>query len=287
MVKLFIDSNIYLALYKSRVNSDSLDLIQKAKEKGCLIVTKQVVDEVIRNRFKVSMELMDINELARQVANRVMEKKNTYVESSETLVKKAIEDYHAAIPIIKDFYKKISQQIAKGDDTLTTKLDTIFESCTDYSENQYNRAMRRYYLGNPPGKKQNCIGDSLNWEQILDTCPENSTLLIVSKDGDFSIKVNGKVTINPYLYWETKAKRIKVHLYTDLNAAIRALNDYMPDLLDNLPESINEEDHLIAPKSHYCEHGEYYEEMHGRFMVTFCSICGKDVHARLIDEDDL
>ncbi|MDD2332644.1 MAG: hypothetical protein PHI68_08340, partial [Candidatus Cloacimonetes bacterium] len=58
MIKVFIDSNVYLALYSSVTNQVSLEMIRHLSESGNLIVTKQNVDEVIRNRYKLASELL-------------------------------------------------------------------------------------------------------------------------------------------------------------------------------------------------------------------------------------
>ncbi|MEW6052843.1 MAG: hypothetical protein AB1552_03515 [Nitrospirota bacterium] len=53
-----------------------------------------------------------------------------------------------------------------------------------FNNDIFLKAKRRKELGNPPGKA-NSIGDAVNWEWLLSVVPANSTLIVLSADGDF------------------------------------------------------------------------------------------------------
>lgn len=138
----------------------------------------------------------EINKLHKKYSRRIERLIKEYLESVENTVKNHF-----------DFYTK-SSLIPDEDQAIFTK------------------AYRRYLVGNPPGKKENPVGDALAWEQLLSSSFDED-LVIISSDGDWSTTDGEKNNIlNPFLKreWEIKSKK-GISLYTTLGEFINSLSE--------------------------------------------------------------
>ncbi|QXQ07882.1 hypothetical protein KX816_07795 [Sphingosinicellaceae bacterium] len=57
------------------------------------------------------------------------------------------------------------------------------------SDDVVDKARLRRDIGNPPGKS-NSLGDQMNWESLINEVPEGNDIHIVTRDGDYSSKVD-------------------------------------------------------------------------------------------------
>lgn len=207
MTKIFIDTNIFLDLYGSNINSLTIFDNDLAKLKGHLIITDQVFDEFIRNRDKRLLELINN-----------FQKNNLKIHTSAII--KTLHDFHE-FEEIKSKFARINEKIVKElqemkqdkekDPVFTSFLNLYYNSeVTKLNRNDeiIKKAHCRKLLGNPPsGNKQNTIGDEVNWETILSKL--NDDLIIITADKTYEEHIT-------FLKNEFELK-IKKKLYVDKN----------------------------------------------------------------------
>src|SRR5205085_11004510 len=93
-------------------------------------------------------------------------------------------------------------------------------------EDIVEKAKRRILLGNPPGKKDS-LGDSINWESLLQFVKNGDDVYFISGDGDYRSAV-GNNEFSQYLKmeWEN-IKQSKIHYY---KLIIEFFKDNFPEL---------------------------------------------------------
>jgi len=123
---------------------------------------------------------------------------------------------HFNIPSIDDWNEKISQmdslknnqaiiikelldKISNSSDHVSLTLKTIFERAETASSDELSLARFRKETGNPPGKKQDPLGDQISWEQLLKKIKPSDNLILVTHDKDYLVKFQGKCFLNPLL----------------------------------------------------------------------------------------
>jgi hypothetical protein len=60
-----------------------------------------------------------------------------------------------------------------------TVIEELFSSATliEVNDKLYTKALKRFRMGNPPGKKKGAtIGDEVNWEALLEEVPNGADL---------------------------------------------------------------------------------------------------------------
>ena len=113
------------------------------------------------------------------------------------------KDYLAKVmlePKRYDNVYKICQEIFKFESNLNLR-------CADKRYDEiYSLAKRRFMLGYPPRKNEDMkIGDSINWEWIVDCCNrEKKDVVIVTRDSDYGITFNDKNVVRDWLDEEFK-----------------------------------------------------------------------------------
>ncbi len=230
---IFIDTNIFLDFYRFR-NSDIslkyLDIIDKHHDK--IICSSQVemefkkhrTEEIIRTYNAITTP--DWNSLSSpailadsEPANIITKQKKEIAKQLKTLRKRII---------------KILENPATNDKVYQT-LQRLFKDKTSdinlYRDNEAKHrlrklAIKRFYLGYPPRKKDDTsIGDSLNWEWIIDCASrQNKDIIIVSRDTDFGQFIQDRSFINDWLSIEFKErvnKKRKITLTNNLSSAFK------------------------------------------------------------------
>jgi len=88
-------------------------------------------------------------------------------------------------------------------------------------------ARNRRELGNPPGKKNDPLGDQVSWEQLLTEVGGVDQVWIISNDADYILNFDGKSYLNPKLGSEliSKNPHIKIHCFQSLAEGLRSFND--------------------------------------------------------------
>lgn len=247
MKYLFIDSNIWLSLY--HFTNDDLEQFRELKRLVnsdiCLLIPRQVKDEVLRNR----------ETKVKDALNKFVYPKIQYptfcrnydeFESFDSLIKQGKEEFDK-------WYTKIQEDI-KNQSLSADKAIKDFFSVTEIincTEDIIKRAVNRYNVGNPPGKDGK-YGDAINWECIFDVVPEGEDLFIITADKDYYSVLNQEA-INPFLKneWEEK-KKSKVFIY-------KTLVDFLKEQLQSIQLKTEQEKEELIWKL-CCSHA--FEETH-------------------------
>jgi len=93
----------------------------------------------------------------------------------------------------------------------------------------WRKALRRFLEGRPPRKKDDTsAGDAVNWEWIVRCIEEtNRDVIIVSRDADYGLTLNGKGYANNWLTEEVKERvnqQRKLILVDRLSSALKILD---------------------------------------------------------------
>jgi hypothetical protein len=221
---IFIDSNIYLALYGTVNGKELLGLLEEVREH--VFVTEQVVDEVQRRKLQVAKEFFEKNcpdlkseEVATnysgdKLPDHLFDKTGSTIESIREKLKEgnrnkveANKRIHEASKIFRQAVANTLRGISISDDLVSTSLKPLFDRAIRCTPDELRRAEVRRLKGNPPGSSPSKIGDQLNWEQLLSHLKAKriKRVWIISKDSDYYLKDGDSVFLNPLLRQELLA----------------------------------------------------------------------------------
>ncbi len=217
---LFIDANIYLRFYDT--NSSQFKTLLKSIEeiKDDIFVTRQIENEVNRNKLdvfqstcnsyitKFSIAKITLPEHLKPVSDKELKDWNLKTEKIEKETNEHKKE-------LRKIISKLIESVCINADEVSIVLQRIFDKSEDSSEDQKTRARHRKEFGNPPGKKGDPLGDQLSWEQLLTKIPELKDIWIVSNDRDYMIEFEEKCYLNPFLLKEIKKMNadIKVNCF--------------------------------------------------------------------------
>ncbi len=105
---------------------------------------------------------------------------------------------------LKSLAMQIMEQISRGEDDVSKALAPIFAKAVLPTPEEQQRAKERRERGNPPGKKEDPLGDQLNWEQLLTRFAGKKRLWIISSDGDYGTLYAGRGFLNQFLHEELR-----------------------------------------------------------------------------------
>jgi len=141
-------------------------------------------------------------------------------------IKKRVKEMKARmVRVLKDPSKndpvyQACQRIFRRDDALVLTRENLKRHV------MRRRAFRRFLHGCPPRKRNDTsIGDAFNWEWMLHCALEQSAeLVIVTRDADYGVTVDGTSYINDHLkqeFSERVSQKRKVLLYAKLSDALK------------------------------------------------------------------
>lgn len=252
MVNLFIDTNIWLAMF--HLSKDDLIELNKLKEligkEIKIYIPKQVRSEYLRNRDSKIKDALDKFKFTQiQFPNLVKcyDNYNNLKEGFDELKKE-----HSLL------VEKITNDVLNQTTPADIAINELFNKTEiiECSNDIINKAKLRYDLGNPPGKK-NSYGDAVNWECLLENIPDGEDLYFISDDKDYCSEFC-KDQFNIYLLteWDSK-KKSQIHFYRSLHDFLLknykdyniTLEQYKENLISNLYESASfMETHRIISK---------------------------------------
>jgi len=302
-MKIFIDTNVYLDFYRSK---DVATLIHPLTElSDYIIITKQIVNEVYRNKCARAVEILNddikkyqfrrpfIDFLTKQAIIDIDPEINEKINRVQTNAKNINKEIDELKKALEEVYQKTIEHVSKSEDKISIELEEIFKNALDHTDNQLKRAQIRKNLGNPPGKKGDPIGDELSWEQILDYSQENNCpIWVVSKDGDFMIKSNnGQPLGNSLLIKEIQERKLPEFLFfDDLTFALKKFKeeikcDFKLPSEEELQAASVAIKEYRSKKINECEEGKHSIEIiqDGRFDVYYCTVCKRSIGAYLSD----
>lgn len=230
---LFIDTNILLDFYRAR-NDAGISLL--AKIDGLhdqTITTCQVEMEFKKNRQKViseSVSLLKPPDFSLSIPAFLSDAATVKVIKDQIQdAKKRVEKLKGRIlstlekPKTHDRIYQTIQRLFNNPGSLNLRHDT-----PDYRQ-IWRRALRRFLEGRPPRKKEDTsAGDAVNWEWIVQCIKStNRDVIIVSRDADYGLTLDGKGYANNWLTDEIKDRvnqKRKLILVDRLSTALKLLD---------------------------------------------------------------
>ena len=227
MPSILIDANIYLGFWKlreGRLQSELLPALLELHDE--ILVSKQIVDEVARNRLSVFLTEAQLERLVEPPAlpNHLL---------GDEAARTWNEQHKAAMKQLKDLKKdwdkvlrKLAKAIAEGSDPVSHELASLFKAAVPPTDEQLRRARDRRERGNPPGKKTDPLGDQLSWEQFLDSSKAQRHVWIISRDSDYFNRIDKETfELNPLMRRDLieRNKDLQIHVFDNLASAIVAI----------------------------------------------------------------
>ncbi len=301
LIKIFIDAQIFLDFYRLKAVIPLLQPLIQITD--YILVTRQVVNEVYRNKADAACEILkdDTNKIQFKttlpgtfIAQALVIAPD--IETKITQIRDKTKSINSELgQIQKDLaaiYSQTLEDVSKGRDKVSLTLEKIFQKAIEHTEPQFNIAKRRKDLGNPPGKLKDPIGDELNWEQILDySQKEKCSIWIVSRDKDFYAKsINSQVFANPFLQKEISDRGLpEFCFFNELSSPLAKFKDsQMSDLdipteaeLKNASEAQTKKSTPLFDECNGNHTARVYRD--GRFDILYCTVCKKSLGAQISD----
>ena len=228
MFKVFIDANIFLGLYDSKLETTEIfdDLNKIASS---LVMTDQLSDEFLRNREKKISDLEKI--LNKGFSYEDFIRKIQKVPVPDVAIIHSFKNFdnisicNNKITGLKDSYEKIIKEQSKNFKKLSEEILDLLEKPENdivyinfkklfnddkvqklkKNDEIINKAYYRKLIGNPPRSDIKTIGDEIHWEILLENI--KTDLIIISRDETF--------TANKSFLIEEFYKKTNKKLYID------------------------------------------------------------------------
>lgn len=185
MTKIYIDTNIFLGIYRANLPADISKLMKFIKTNSkYTILTSQTKDEFARNRVKVLNQLLeDFTKKAPDTVNSNFIRSLPHYDT----FKCSLNEYANQRKLVaNDIQEKIDDY---NKDNIYKKISGIFTNkiTLDVNNDIIQRAHYRKLAGNPPTSNKTTCGDEIIWETLLAYGAEkHNDLIIVSDDRTFS-----------------------------------------------------------------------------------------------------
>lgn len=230
---LFIDTNIFLDFYRAR-NDAGISLLSKIDAlHNQTISTCQLEMEFKKNRQKVITESVS---LLKPPEFNLSTPAFLSDAATVKVIKNRIQDVKKRVEKLKGRIL-MTMENPKTHDRIHQTIQRLFNNTGDlnlrYDSPEYKavwrKALRRFLEGRPPRKKEDTsAGDAINWEWII-RCMEknNRDVIIVSRDADYGLTLDGKGYANNWLTDEVKRRvnqQRKLILVDRLSAALKLLD---------------------------------------------------------------
>ena len=196
MTKIFIDTNIFLDMYRANIQKDIKTIMQFLyQNKKYFITTEQSINEFLRNRRKVLNEALDDF------------KKKTNIDNGNTTFLRSLASFKKYDDSLKKFQEQKKNIIEEIKDKIENpQNDDVFskfkklckaDNVILLSDEIIDSAIRRKFAGNPPMSDKKTCCDEIIWESLLShETEQKEDLIIVSNDGTFSD--DGEFLCNEY-----------------------------------------------------------------------------------------
>lgn len=226
---IFVDANIWLDFYRARTDAGLKLLNHLETISDRIIVTYQLEMEFKKNRQAAIaeglQELKPPQNISRPAlfsdakAVRSLAKSLKTAEARVKTLKgrllKALSNPAGYDPV----YQACQRIFHKGDNLVLTREDQIRHQIR-------RRAFRRFIHGCPPRKKgDTSIGDAINWEWMVQCAVDmKAELVIVSRDSDYGLLLDGASYINDHLrqeFSERVSNKRDLLLYARLSEALK------------------------------------------------------------------
>lgn len=217
----FFDTNIYLNLYHEeftvKTRNEFLSGLRVIED--TIIFSEQVYAEFLKNRgSKIAKAYQDVKSIKDNI-NALPKISDKNKKSIIQKLDKSLSELqkHAQAPQKNDdLFKFMNSLLKKGNGLILTEHESKYESITTTAQNWY-------FKGFPPRKDKSIhIGDIINYLWIKECAKfRNADINLITNDGDFFYKINGKPYINDYLKYDfEKYTSNKIHLYHKVQNAL-------------------------------------------------------------------
>jgi len=185
MAKIFIDTNIFLDMYRANLPSDISTLLGFIfKNKKYFITTEQSINEFTRNRLSILEEAMEAFKKTSNVdkgSSSFLRSLSNFKKYDDSLSKYRIQRQ----AIVDEIQAKIDD--AAKDMIYTKFMKLCHPNCIIGTTNEIiDLAHRRKLSGNPPTSDKYTCGDEIIWESLLAyEMQQKENLIIVSNDKTF------------------------------------------------------------------------------------------------------
>jgi hypothetical protein len=214
-VVLFIDANQYVKLYGLTKGKRLLDLLESQKDH--IFVTAQIVDEVLRNKLRSAQTFLLANQIKGSIPDHLLDLSDERTKELRKIIQSAADELTA---LVTNALSKIS----RSEDEVSQRLRGLFDNkVVSPNPCEMQRARDRKERGNPPGKRENPLGDQITWEQLLTYCKGANQVWIITEDPDFFIRHNKKPMLNSLLYRDLTdacGEELKIWLFDKLDDGI-------------------------------------------------------------------
>ena len=210
---IVIDTTQYLELYRLSNGPKLLNAIKEQQKH--IFITKQVVNEVQRNKLREAAKL-----------RAALFEELTQAERCSTISEAIRQKIQGTAAKFKTDTPEILDRVSRSEDDVSKSLADLFKGAVRESTDELQRARLRKERGNPPGKREDPLGDQLTWEQLLSHAKGKSRLWIISADRDYYLAQNGRRFLNAFLYEELAAVNTpptQVFCFDDL---LKGLKDF-------------------------------------------------------------
>lgn len=186
LAKIFIDTNIFLDMYRSNLPKDIKTIMQFLyQNKKYFITTEQSINEFTRNRHKTLNDILDSF------------KNQTNIDKGTSTFLRSLASFKKYDDSLKKFREWRNYIIEEIQDKITDpQKDDIFSKFKKLcrpnniilsSKEIIDSAYRRKIAGNPPTSDKFTCGDEIIWESLLTyEIAHKEDLIFVSKDKTFS-----------------------------------------------------------------------------------------------------
>jgi hypothetical protein len=226
---LFIDTNIWLDFYRAR-NETGLQLLKHTEAViDKIVVNFQLESEFKKNRQSAILEGMQqlkapdsiprLGVFSDARATKLMHRSNKDIEKrARTLrfrLRRALEK-----PTQHDPVYKVCQRVFHKKDDLNLTRESVLRHTIR------RKAFRRFFQGYPPRKRNDTsIGDAFNWEWMVHCATKaKAGLVIVTRDSDYGVALDGKSYINDHLrqeFSERVSRKRELILHSRLADALK------------------------------------------------------------------
>ena len=243
MPVVFIDTNIYLDFYRQRINNYRTLLQSLQNLKPFLLITRTTAFEFERNKLDVYMSQNKIEPLRRFRLLGVFPYYDAAAGDSlnkevRQLEQKVNEDAKDLFSRLQEAHQRNIEAIHRNEDEISRAFNSLGERPLTETPEQLERARERKERGQPPGKRNDVLGDQISWEQLLDAAINAGTVWIVSRDGDYTFAKDDQTrSLLPTLYRELMAVSgvATIRCYGELTSFFRDFNASGMVPSENLP----------------------------------------------------
>lgn len=209
MIRIFVDANIYLEAFMTSDPAFQKHIKALVECSDHLFVTRQIVDEVNRNKLTVASRFVD--EQLGKISFASISLPG-FSDELTTSLRELADKSHRLKTQAKDEASRYFEQLSSSSDSVSTLLETVFVLDLTPSDEEMGRARLRRERGNPPGKKADPLGDQISWEQLLSILVDGDHLFIASRDGDYCLDRGTKgdqgkgLLLMPFLEREVRSR---------------------------------------------------------------------------------